>query len=419
MNVNIFDRLESEVRSYCRTFPAVFDRASGPYLYDTSGRRYIDFFCGAGALNYGHNEPGMTRALIQYLERDGVMHSLDLSTRAKGEFLERFESVILAPRRLRYKVQFTGPTGANAIEAALKLARKASGRSNVIAFTGAYHGLSLGALSLTSNPFYRDPAFLVPGHVAFMPFDGSLGPSVDTLGHVRRYLEDSRASNEHVGAIFLETIQAEGGINVASISWLQGLQALCGEFEILLVVDDIQIGCGRTGAFFSFEEAGLQPDIVALSKAIAGSGLPMSLLLTRPELDAQWKPGEHTGTFRGNNAAFVTATEALRFWTSSEWPEQLARRSEALIAGVAKIAARLPEPRAQVRGRGLIAGLDTRRPELTAAIVQECFKQGLILETCGAGTVLKFLPPLNIPADVLDEGLGIVERSVDAVMAPT
>jgi diaminobutyrate-2-oxoglutarate transaminase len=414
--VDIFNRLESDVRSYCRTFPALFARASGPFLYDAGGRRYIDFFCGAGALNYGHNEPGMKSALLRYIEGDGVMHSLDLWTEAKAAFLERFERTVLAPRGLRYRVQFTGPTGANAVEAALKLARKAAGTANVIAFTGAYHGLSMGALSITGNAFYRGESFVSRANVSFVPYDGYLGPQVDTLDYLRRCLDDEHSGMDGVAAVFVETIQAEGGINVASVEWLRGLQAICRQRGIVLVVDDIQIGCGRTGTFFSFEEAGLEPDIVVLSKSISGYGLPMSLLLVRPDLDALWARGEHTGTFRGNNAAFVTAHEALRFWESDDWRAGVMATGRRLFDRLSEIGSRVG---AAVRGRGLIAGLDLQRPEVTSAVAQQCFANGLIVETCGGGRVLKCLPPLNVPQSVLDEGLSIVEQSVASVCAVT
>jgi len=314
-------------------------------------------------------------------------------------------------------VQFTGPTGANAIEAALKLARKAAGRSNVISFTRAYHGLSMGALSVTGSAFYRGEAFTNRANVAFMPYDGYFGPSVDTLDYLRRYLDDPHSGVEGVAAVIVETVQAEAGVHPASVAWLRGLGAVCRERDIVLIVDDVQIGCGRTGTFFSFEDAGIRPDIVVLSKSISGYGLPMSLLLSRPDLDAAWRPGEHTGTFRGNNLAFVTATEALRFWESADFPQHLVQSGAMLGERLASIADRIPEAGVSIRRRGLIAGLDFGRADLAASVAQECFKQGVIVETCGAGKVLKFLPPLNIPAAVLDEGLAIVERSVDAVLA--
>jgi diaminobutyrate-2-oxoglutarate transaminase len=415
--VTIFDRLESQVRSYIRDFPVVFDRASGPYLYDVDGRRYIDFFCGAGALNYGHNEPRMKRALIDYLTGDGVTHSLDMATLAKARFLERFASIVLAPRRLDYRVQFTGPTGANAVEAALKLARKVTGRANVVAFTRAYHGLSMGALAITANSRYRHEAFVNRADVSFAPYDGYFGPSIDTLPMLRQLLEDDSSGMDRPAAVVLETIQAEGGINVASVEWLRGVQDICRDLGILLVVDDIQVGCGRAGTFFSFEEAGLDPDLVILSKSISGYGLPMSLLLIRPELD-QWMPGEHTGTFRGNNTAFVTGAEALQRWDDPDFVDRLARTSGILEAGLTQIQESRPDLGIKVRGRGLVFGLECADPAINAGIVAECFKHGLIIETCGSTRhVVKFLPPLNIPDDILETGLEIVAQSLTAVAA--
>lgn len=417
--MDIFERRESQVRSYSRAFPTTFDRASGPYLFAVDGRRYIDFFCGAGALNYGHNEPRLKGALLEYLAGDGVLHALDMATAAKGRFLERFERAVLTPRGLDYRVQFTGPTGANAVEAALKLARKVTGRRQVIAFTRAYHGLSAGALAVTANAAYRDERFLERGDVAFVPYDGYLGAGIDSAAYLRRVLDDEASGVGRPAAIIVETIQAEGGINIASSEWLRSIQAICRDTGALLIVDDIQIGCGRAGTFFSFESAGLEPDLVVLSKSISGSGLPMSLLLIKPALD-QWSPGEHTGTFRGNNAAFVTAAEALRFWETPEFAAQIARSSEELRDRLAQMQARLPGAGLTFRGRGLIWGVETSRPEAHQDIARDCFARGLIVETCGGRRrVLKLLPPLNVSHEVLMAGLDILEAAIGSVLSLT
>jgi len=400
-------------------FPVVFDRASGSYLYDSNGRRYLDFFLGAGALNYGHNEPGMKDALIEYIRRDGVNHSLDMATRARNEFLDRLNSVILLPRNLEYRVQFTGPTGANAMEAALKLARKAKKRANVIAFTHAYHGLSLGSLAITANSYYRDEAYVSRNNVAFMPFDGYFGPDVDTLPYIRRFLEDGSSGVDRPAAIVLETIQAEGGVNIASTRWLRGIQSLCHEFGILLIVDDIQAGCGRSGRFFSFEEAGLEPDIVVLSKSISGYGFPMALNLIRPSIDC-WKPGEHTGTFRGNGAAFVTAASALRHWASPDFLAQVERNVRRLASGVASLQTRFSDLSIQTRGRGMIWGIDTGSAARNQQIATECFSRGAIVEMCGAERrILKLLPALTISDAELDEGFDILAQSIEANVEQT
>jgi diaminobutyrate-2-oxoglutarate transaminase len=412
--VDIFERLESRVRSYSRAFPVVFDTASGPYLTDVSGRRYIDFFCGAGALNYGHNHPAMKQALIEYLTADGVMHSLDMATRAKARFLERFEQIILAPRGLDYLVQFTGPTGANATEAALKLARKVTRRTNVIAFTRAYHGLSAGALAASANSFYRDEAYVQRGNVTFMPYDGYFGPSVDTADQLALLLGDEASGLDKPAAIIVETIQAEGGINVASAAWLRKIQDLCRRHEMLLIVDDIQTGCGRTGRFFSFEDAGIEPDLVLLSKSISGYGFPMSLVLIKPSLD-QWKPGEHTGTFRGNNAAFITASVALDFWETRDLELSIAETNRVMTSALGRISAAQPQLGLHVRGRGLLLGVELSDPDVSRRVARDCFTNGLIAETCGGSRqVIKLMPPLTIPVDVATAAMEILSASVAA-----
>jgi len=300
--MRIFEQIESQVRSYVRHFPTIFNRATGSLLYDEQGNEYIDFFAGAGTLNYGHNNPLVKDALVEYIQNDGIVHGLDKATSAKKKFLEKFTSIIMQPRHMEYKIQFSGPTGTNAVETALKLARMVKGRSNVIAFTNAFHGLTMGSMAVTGNSFYRDEAFINRANVAFMPYDGYFGDSINTATYLRKFLDDTSSGVDLPAAIILETIQAEGGVNVASADWLRQIEQVCRDYDILLIIDDIQVGNGRTGTFFSFEDAGLNPDIITLSKSVGG-GLPLSMVLMKPELD-QWKPGEHTGTFRGNNLAF-------------------------------------------------------------------------------------------------------------------
>jgi len=415
--LKIFQQRESEVRSYSRAFPTIFSTAKDAYLYDTHGKQYIDFFSGAGAVNYGHNNAAMKQAIIDYLQADGVVHSLDMATKAKRQFLEKFESIILKPRCLDYKIQFSGPTGTNAVEAALKLARKVKKRANVIAFTHSFHGLSSGSLSITSNTFYRHEAFTNRTNVSFVPYDGYFGKNVNTIDYLRRFLEDNGSGIDLPAAIILETVQADGGVNVATVSWLQQLEQLCRDFDILLIVDDIQVGNGRTGSFFSFERAGIQPDIVTLSKSISGFGLPLSLVLMKPEWD-QWLPGEHTGTFRGNNLALVTANEALRYWETDDFSKSVKGKSQLLEKTLQDIQARYPELNAQVRGIGLIYGLDIPVPEMTQAISAEMFNQGVIIEYCGVkDNVLKFIPPLIIEENILKIGMETMNQSIKAVIS--
>ncbi len=372
--------LDSEVRSYSRSFPTVFSTASGSRLRAVDGRSWLDFFCGAGALNYGHNEPSLKRALIAFIESDGVMHGLDTATCARNAFLDRFHTAILRPRGMNYRVQFTGPTGANAIEAALKLARKATGRKNVFAFCRAYHGLSQGALAVTANAYYRAYSPGLQANTVFLPYECYL-PDVDSLAWIRKLIEDRSSGVDLPAAVILETIQAEGGIYVASTKWLRGLASLCQEFDILLIVDDIQVGCGRAGTFFSFEDAGIAPDIIVLSKSISGYGFPMAMNLIRPEIDC-WNPGEHNGTFRGNGAAFVTATEALRFWEDPEFGKRLLEASSFFSTQVDALRSRFPGLCIEIRGRGMIVGLETADADISQRIAQDCFARGLLVESC-------------------------------------
>jgi diaminobutyrate-2-oxoglutarate transaminase len=414
-NLQEFAALESTVRLYCRIFDRVFARARGAALFDEDGRRFIDFLSGASVVNYGHNNPRIKRAVIDYLEDDGVLHSLDLHTTAKLAFLRKFRDLILTPRGLDYRVQCCGPTGADAVEAALKLARKVTNRSTVVAFSNAYHGMTLGALAVTANPRKRASAGVPLEHVLRMPFHGQLGPGIDTVQVLRAALTRERAVKP--GAIIVETVQAEGGINVASPEWLRGLSELASAEGIPLIVDDIQVGCGRTSHFFSFERAGIRPDIVCVSKAIGGIGMPMALALIKPELDL-WKPGEHTGTFRGNNLAFVAAAAALDYWRDDALARQVAKHGLLMRDRLAAIAARHPEHCTEVRGIGMIQGLVWRDGQLATAVSRAAFARSLIVETCGPdGEVTKLLPPLVIGADELEEGLAILSEAADEVAA--
>ncbi|MEU9795894.1 diaminobutyrate--2-oxoglutarate transaminase [Streptomyces sparsogenes] len=411
--LSVFEALESEVRSYCRGWPAVFDRAQGSYMYDEDGHTYLDFFAGAGALNYGHNNPVLKRALLDYIERDGVTHGLDMGTTAKRAFLESFQNNVLRPRDLPYKVMFPGPTGTNAVEAALKLARKVKGRESIVSFTNAFHGMSLGALAVTGNAFKRAGAGVPLVHGTPMPFDNYLDGRVPDFLWFERLLEDQGSGLNQPAAVIVETVQGEGGINVARAEWLRGLAELCKRRDMLLIVDDIQMGCGRTGPFFSFEEAGITPDIVTLSKSIGGYGLPMSLALFRPELDV-WEPGEHNGTFRGNNPAFVTAAAALNtYWADGQMEKQTLARGEQVEQALRAICEEHVRLGAEYRGRGLVWGLEFTDRSRASAVCARAFELGLLVETSGPESeVVKLLPPLTVSPEELDEGLRTLARAV-------
>ena len=411
--MEIFARRESAVRSYCRTFPAVFTRARGVRMEDENGRSYLDFLSGAGALNYGHNPPELKAALVDYLTGDGVVHSLDLMTAAKGDFLEQLERRILEPRGLDHRVQFTGPTGTNAIEAALKAARRATGRRTVLRLRGGFHGMTLGALAMTDNPYHRDAAGVPLPDSRLMPFEGDPADDGDGgFATLASWLERAPAA-ELPAAVLIETVQGEGGVRPASDAWLARLADLLAAHGVLWIADEVQVGCGRTGTFFSFESCGRTPDLVVLSKSISGYGLPLALVLLRPELDG-WRPGEHNGTFRGHNPAFVTGAEALRrFWSDDTFERSIRAKGAHARARLERIAAAHPGICGPPRGRGLILGLPFRDAELAARVSAAAFEHGLIIERSGpADEVVKLLPPLVISESDLDEGIDILAAAL-------
>jgi len=410
----IFSERESNVRSYSRSFPILISRATGSLIFSDTGERYIDFLSGAGALNYGHNNPYIRERILSYIKADGITHALDLFTEAKREFLETFCRLILDPRGLDYKMQFCGPTGTNAVEAALKLARKAKKRTNVISFMGSYHGVSVGSLSASGGLSDRAAAGVPLSNTTFMPYPHGFMASFDTIRYMDAVLQDSYSGVEPPAAVLVETIQAEGGVVVAPTEWLRALRDLCDRHDMLMICDDIQVGCGRTGPFFSFERAGIVPDMVTLSKSIGGFGLPMSLLLMRPDVDV-WKPGEHTGTFRGNQLAFVGAKAALEYREEVDLESQVCEKGT-LVRDFLKDNIAPLDGRIDVRGLGFIWGIDLsglENADLAARVSARCLERGLIIECVGrGGAVLKVIPPLTIEPELLLEGCSIIAQSL-------
>ena len=416
-DISTVNNLESEVRSYCRRFPVVFTKAKGATLEDEKGRKYIDFLAGAGALNYGHNNPAIKEKLVEYIESDMIVHSLDLVTEAKQAFLEAFNSLILKPRGMRYKMQFTGPTGTNAVEAAMKIARNVTGRPTIISFTNGFHGVTLGSVAATGNSYFREGCGIPPQGTTFMPYDGYMGEEVDTTEYLDKVLTDGSSGLDQPAAVIVETIQGEGGINVATSEWLRSLEMICRKHNILLIIDDIQVGCGRTGTFFSFEEAKITPDIIILSKSLSGYGVPFSMVLMKPGLD-QWKPGEHNGTFRGNNLAFVTARAAIeKYWSDASFSRKVKMKGKIVREYFDQLVGLDETGTLSARGRGMVQALDCKTGEIASKISRVAFEKGLIIETSGSeDQVLKFLAPLTISDDELVKGLSILEESMRDVM---
>lgn len=412
MSLAIFDQYESEVRGYVRAFPTMFEKSKGAEIWDIDGKRYVDFFAGAGALNYGHNNSIINDAVVNYIQSDGIGHALDMGTVAKHDFIEAFVNTILKPRKLDYKLQFVGPTGTNAIESALKLARKIKKRKQVMSFTNGFHGMSMGSLSITGNSYYHDDNYGVPAYTTQVPFHNYLGDQVNTVAYLRKILEDASSGTDLPAAIVLETIQAEGGINVAGEEWLRELRRICDDFDILMIVDDIQTGNGRTGDFFSFERAGIVPDIVTLSKSI-GAGHPMSMVLIKPELD-QWSPGQHSGTFRGNNLAFVASTAALNhYWSDNKFADEIKQKAILVESKMRYLADKYAEHISDVRGYGMIWGLEFKSPDITSKVCSIAFDKGLVIETAGSeDQVVKFLGSLIISNELIEEGFSILDEAI-------
>lgn len=414
----IFEEKESQVRSYCRHFPVLLDKAVNAELYTQDGKRYLDFLAGAGAINYGHNNPYIKKAVLDYLSEDRILHALDLFTVAKQDFLTAFKEIILEPKKLDYKVMCCGATGTNAVEAALKLARKNTKRTHVIAFHGAFHGMTMGALACTGERFAREGAGVPLNNVTFVPYSHQLGGWRESLAYLRYLLSDDHTGVPIPAAIILETVQAEGGINVADVEWLRGIRDICDEYGIMMIVDDIQVGNCRSGHFFSFERAGIIPDMVTLSKSISGLGMPMSLLLMRPQFDI-FGPAEHNGTWRGNQLAFVAAKAGFEYYRDHDFEKMVAEKEKIIKTFMEKEVLPLDQ-RLQVRGIGMIWGIDFSAidPNLSKAAMHECLNRGMIIERAGSfDCVLKLLPPLTIPAEQLKEGLEIIKESVKVVLS--
>ncbi|MDW3191884.1 MAG: diaminobutyrate--2-oxoglutarate transaminase [Cytophagales bacterium] len=394
---------ESNVRFYSRLFPTVFSTGKGCFLVDTDGEQYFDFFSGSGSLNYGHNEPEMKGAMIDYLMKDGIINSLDQATEAKQAFMRAFQDNVLEPRGMMYKMQFCGPTGTNSIEAAIKLARKYTKREKIVYFQNSFHGMTYGSMSVSgmrsraTHPDYFKQTVEIP----FAQDD----PNLVALDN----LISNSDPNEMPAAILLEIVQAEGGMNVAPTLWLQQLQEIAKQHGILIIVDDIQAGCGRTGTFFSFEPSGLSPDIICLSKSLSGLGLPFAMNLLKDHLDC-WNAGEHNGTFRGNNLAFITGAKASEYWKTDEFQNSVQEKAR-LIDGFFDYLNH--QSSYQLKGRGLMRGLFVGNAERAEDLQVKLFENNVLVDICGKNSdILKLMPPINISKKELLNGLEVIKTVV-------
>jgi diaminobutyrate-2-oxoglutarate transaminase len=389
--------VESKVASYNKTFTEIFDKASGSYMYDKDNNEYLDFFTGAGTMNYGHNNEISNNAMINHINHGGILHSLDLDTVEKINFMNTIQEVILKPRNLDYKIQLVSPSGTNSVEAAFKLARKNTQRRKILAFTGGFHGMTLGSLGATANKAYKDEIY-PDTEVTSIPFENYL-EGLDSLDLLEKTLQDDGSGTTIPAGIIIETVQSDGGVNIASIEFLQRLRSICTKYNIMMIVDDIQVGNGRTGDFFSFERADIVPDIVCISKGIGG-GMPLSILLFKKELDI-WNKGEHSGTFRGNNLSFVSGSSIIRhYWSTDNFSKEI-KEKENIVSKYLKESLNDHS----YRGIGLIWGI-VLTPEKASAIRDSLFKDNLIIEIVGSDdSILKIMPPLTISNEDLVKGL--------------
>jgi diaminobutyrate-2-oxoglutarate transaminase len=426
---------ESSARTYANRFDRVFAEASGTRLFDTEGREYLDCLAAAGTLALGHNHPDVVRAVVGFLQSDMIQQALDLTTPAKYRFLRKLYECLPQEFARHARVQFCGPSGADAIEAALKLFKTATGRGCVLAFHGAYHGMTAGSLALTGNLTAKSSIGSLMPDVHYLPYPypyrcpfglGEAGQRA-SLAYLQHVLNDPESGITKPAAVVVEAVQGEGGVIPAPAPWLRGLRRITAEAGVPLVMDEIQTGFGRTGEMFAFEIADIEPDAVVISKAIGG-GYPLSLVLYHERYD-QWQPGAHAGTFRGNQIAMVAGTTTMEVLSQQELIKGAKQKGEYLQSCLTELAAQHPAI-GDVRGRGLMWGLEIVEPGGPAdslgslppdgararAIQRACLDSGLILETGGRhGAVVRLLPPLIIETAELDEAVEKLDRALSLI----
>ena len=431
-------RWESNARSYPRRIPIALRRAKGLVVEDVEGRTFLDCLAGAGTLALGHNHPAVIRAIRQVLDDELPLHTLDLTTPVKDRFVQDLLDLLPKTFSRHAKIQFCGPTGTDAVEAALKLVRTATGRSTMLSFQGGYHGMSAGALALMGNLGPKRPLGALLSGVQFLPYPhdyrcpfGLGGPAGAEAGlnHIENLLDDPEGGVLAPAGVIVEIVQGEGGVIPAPVAWLQRLREITRRAGVPLIVDEIQTGFGRTGEYFAFEHAGIVPDVVVLSKAIGGS-LPLSVLLYHERLDT-WLPGAHAGTFRGNQMAMAAGSATMKVLREEALHRHAGEMGLRLVGHLRSLQQRFPHL-GDIRGLGLMQGAEivdpagtpdrTGRPPaapaLARAIQAECLARGLILELGGRhGSVVRFLPPLVISAAQVDQVAEIFERAVQAAVA--
>jgi diaminobutyrate-2-oxoglutarate transaminase len=424
---------ESAVRSYPRRLPIAIKRASGLLVEDTRGQVFLDCLAGAGTLVLGYNHPEINQALKDQLDSGLPYQTLDITTESKRNFIHQVKAFLPQELAQNSVIQFCGPSGADAVEAAIKLAKQTTGRNTMMAFRGAYHGMTNGTMGMMGNLGTKARRTGLMSDVHFMPFPYSLrcpfGLGGDegakaSIRYIERLLNDDEAGIMKPAAIIVEPVQGEGGVIPAPAFWLRELRRICDEHGILLIFDEIQCGVGKTGYNFAFEESGIVPDVLCLSKAIGG-GLPMSILVLKKDVDT-WRPGEHTGTFRGNQLAMVSGAKALEIIQRDNLVEHANIAGQYLRMGLEKIQSRV-NCIAEVRGKGLMLGVEIKQPngelnkfgepksdgQLTLRIQRAALERGLMVEKGGRdGSVIRFLPPIIISFEQIDFALRVLEEAI-------
>ncbi|WP_407315347.1 diaminobutyrate--2-oxoglutarate transaminase family protein [Pseudomonas sp. nanlin1] len=434
-----FDRYDSNAKTYARVFNRMLQKGSLSQLWDVSGRAYLDCFACAGALPLGHNPPFVMERVAAFLTSGHLLQALDIPTVSRHEFLKRLVNLFAPSMRDNLKVQFCGPSGSDAVEAALKLCKIATGRNSVIAFHGAYHGMTLGSLSLMGNLKPKQALGGFSAETHFMPFpqanrcpfglggEAGIDANLHYLNHV---LSDPESGIRKPAMLIVEGIQGEGGCNPAPARWLQGLREITRAHDIPLVLDEIQTGLGRTGDMFAFEHAGIEPDVVLMSKAIGG-GFPLSVMAYHKRYD-QWAAGAHAGTFRGNQIAMVAGAATIDYLLEHDVLQAVRDKGRFLLERLREVLGRHPCV-GEIRGRGLMVGIeivDPARsspcakalPALDGALAQSvkvrCFDKGLLIENGGRdGAVLRLLPALTITLEQLASAVDLIQLALDEVLA--
>ncbi|MBR5867622.1 MAG: diaminobutyrate--2-oxoglutarate transaminase family protein [Spirochaetaceae bacterium] len=430
------EQTESSARSYPRKFPFALNKAQGSWIEDVEGNKYLDFLCGAGTLALGHNDPEVNQAMIEMITNNAPLHTLDLTTPVKDAFVQTLFSLLPEELQKNAKVQFCSPSGTDAVDAALKLCKTATGRSSVIAFSGGYHGMGHGALSLTGNLNAKNKVNGLMPDVHFFPYPysyrcpfglgGEAGEKA-AAAYFERLLKDPESGITKPAAVILEPIQGEGGVIPAPVEFLKTIRRVTKELGIPMIVDEIQCGIGRSGKFFAFEYADIVPDVILASKAIGGSQ-PLAVVIYNGDLD-KWTAGAHAGTFRGNQLAMKAGTIVMNRVSKPEFLADVVKKGDYIRARLNELKDKVSII-GDIRGKGLMMGCEFVDPngqpdsigslpasgDIAAAVQKACFERKLVMEKGGRnGSVMRCLCALTVSMEEIDIMLETFEQVVQEI----